>query len=178
MGTTLIEETGFHATHAAIQCDRCGVRPAVEFSASGADRTGLGPRQVRVCPPCIAEALAKLPAVRRLEFRTTLEAWIKEAYPDEPRTPLLTLVRDEVARATKKFPTWPTDPLHALAVLGEEFGELTKAVLQSVYEPHKSNPAEVRKEAEQTAAMALRFLASLDAYAYVPGVQHEQRSDE
>ena len=32
----------------------------------------------------------------------------------------------ELARAVKKFPTWPTDPLHALAVLGEEFGELTK----------------------------------------------------
>ena len=32
----------------------------------------------------------------------------------------------ELERATEKFPTWPTDPLHALAVLGEEFDELTK----------------------------------------------------
>ena len=31
----------------------------------------------------------------------------------------------EVDRATEKFPLWPDDPLHALAVLGEEYGELT-----------------------------------------------------
>lgn len=83
-------------------------------------------------------------------------------------------VFDEIDRAIAKFPTWPSDPLHALAVLGEEFGELTKAVLQSVYEPHKSNPADVREEAIQTAAMALRFLASLDRYDYCPGQQHKQ----
>lgn len=80
----------------------------------------------------------------------------------------------ELERATCKFPTWPTDPLHAVAVLGEEFGELTKAVLQSVYEPHKVKPGNVREEAMQTAAMALRFLLSLDRYAYVPGFQHVQ----
>lgn len=83
-------------------------------------------------------------------------------------------VISELARATAKFPTWPTDPLHAVAVLGEEFGELTKAVLQSVYEPHKVKPGEVRTEAIQTAAMAIRFLMSLDRYEYTPGVQHEQ----
>lgn len=80
----------------------------------------------------------------------------------------------EVTRATDKFPTWPTDPLHALAVLGEEFGELTKDVLQSVYEPHKTTRENVRKEAIQTAAMALRFAASLDLYDYRPGTQHSQ----
>lgn len=85
-------------------------------------------------------------------------------------------VMAEVERATRKFPTWPTDPLHAVAVLGEEFGELTKAVLQSVYEPHKVKPGEVRTEAVQTAAMALRFLLSLDRYDYAPGVQHEQQA--
>lgn len=80
----------------------------------------------------------------------------------------------EVERATRKFPTWPTDPLHALAVLGEEFGELTKAVLQTVYEPHKVEPGELRTEAIQTAAMALRFLASLEAYRFERSEQHEQ----
>lgn len=80
----------------------------------------------------------------------------------------------EIERATRKFPTWPTDPLHALAVLGEEFGELTKAVLQTVYEPHKVEPGELRTEAIQTAAMALRFLASLDAYRFERSEQHEQ----
>jgi hypothetical protein len=80
----------------------------------------------------------------------------------------------EIERAVAKFPTWPTDPLHALAVLGEEFGELTKEVVQLTYEPHKSTPETVRKEAIQTAAMALRFVLSLDAYKPSPGEQHEQ----
>lgn len=80
----------------------------------------------------------------------------------------------ELASAIAKFPTWPTDPLHALAVLGEEFGELTKDVLQMTYEPGKTNAGNVRKEAIQTAAMALRFAASLDAYQYKPCEQHRQ----
>lgn len=80
----------------------------------------------------------------------------------------------ELERATKKFPTWPTDPLHALAVLGEEFGELTKATLQMTYEPHKVTRAELRLEALQTAAMALRFAASLDVYACKKSEQHQQ----
>lgn len=81
----------------------------------------------------------------------------------------------EVRRATAKFPTWPTDPLHALAVLGEEFGELMKEVVQLTYEPHKSSTAEVRKEAIQTAAMAIRFVLSLNDYQYVAGPQHNQK---
>jgi hypothetical protein len=80
----------------------------------------------------------------------------------------------ELERAMAKFPTWPTDPLHALAVLGEEFGELTKDVLQLTYEPGKTSAENVRKEAIQTAAMALRFVASLDAYIYKAGEQHRQ----
>ena len=83
-------------------------------------------------------------------------------------------VMDEVARATRMFPTWPTDPLHALSILGEEFGELTKAVLQTAYEPHKVKEGELRTEAVQTAAMALRFLASLERYEFAPSAQHVQ----
>ena len=80
----------------------------------------------------------------------------------------------EVGKATEKFPVWPTDPIHAFAILGEEHGELNKAVLQAVYEPHKSNEGEVRAEAIQVAAMSLRFLMSLDEYKYVKSEQHEQ----
>jgi hypothetical protein len=43
-----------------------------------------------------------------------------------------------------------------------------------VYEPHKSTRDDVRTEAIQTAAMALRFLLSLDTYEYTRGKQHEQ----
>lgn len=80
----------------------------------------------------------------------------------------------EVVRATIKFPTWPTDPLHALAVVQEEVGELTKEVLQLTYEPEKSSLESVRKEAIQTAAMAVRFLLSLDCYEYRQSSQHQQ----
>ena len=82
----------------------------------------------------------------------------------------------EVERATQKFPTWPTDPLHALAVLGEEYGELNKAMLQLTYEPHKTSAEEVRTEAIQTAAMALRLAMSLDRYEYRRCEQHQQES--
>lgn len=84
----------------------------------------------------------------------------------------------EVKRAMTRYPEWPTDPLHALAILGEEYGELTKAVLEFTYEPHKTTEAELRNEALQTAAMALRFLLSLDKYVYAPSEQHPQGFDE
>ena len=80
----------------------------------------------------------------------------------------------ELDKAVTKFPTWPTDPLHAVAVLGEEYGELVKAVLQFTYEPHKTDIDEVRAEAIQTAAMALRFVRSLNIYQFRAGEQHEQ----
>ncbi len=83
-------------------------------------------------------------------------------------------VVDELFRAREKFPTWPSDPLHAIAVVGEEFGELTKATLQHVYEPQKSSFDDVREEAIQSMAMHLRFLLSLEVYEFTKGIQHNQ----
>lgn len=87
---------------------------------------------------------------------------------------ILDAVCKEVEAATEKFPTWPTDPLHAVAVLGEEYGELQKAVLQFVYEPQKSSREHIEEEAIQTAAMAIRFLLSLNEYSYLGSQQHKQ----
>lgn len=81
---------------------------------------------------------------------------------------------DELKRAMRKFPTWPTDPLHALAILGEEYGELNKAMLELTYEPHKTSMEYVQMEAIQTAAMAIRLAMSLDRYAYKQSEQHSQ----
>lgn len=93
----------------------------------------------------------------------------------QPAPPsIVAVVLSEIDRAMLKFPTWPTDPLHALAVLGEEFGELNKAMLQLTYEPHKTSASEVRSEAIQTAAMAVRLAMSLDRYRYTRSEQHEQ----
>ena len=80
----------------------------------------------------------------------------------------------ELRRAMAKFPTWPTDPLHAIAVVNEEVGELNKELLQLTYEPHKVKPEGVHTEAVQSAAMALRFLASLARYEFRECVQHSQ----
>lgn len=108
-----------------------------------------------------------------------IDSWVRrcaliEPSPAAQHPEILQEVLAEVARAAQKSPTWPTDPLHALGVLGEEFGELTRAVMQATYEPHKGEPGDVRSEAVQTAAMALRFLFSLDRYAFAPGAQHIQ----
>lgn len=80
----------------------------------------------------------------------------------------------ELRKAVDKFPTWPIDPIHAVEVINEKVGELNKAVLQEVYEPHKNKNGDVRKEAVQAAAMCLRFLAGMSKYKFTPGRQYEQ----
>lgn len=80
----------------------------------------------------------------------------------------------EKARATRKFPLWPTDPLHAFAIVQEEAGEVQKAILQSCYEPHKSDMGSVYHEAIQLGVMVERFLESFEAYEVKEGKQHAQ----
>ncbi len=80
----------------------------------------------------------------------------------------------ELERAGLKFPTWPTDPIHAVTVVAEESGELQRAVLQAVYEPHKGSLEDARTEAIQTAAMAIRFAMGVPHYVPVASEQHLQ----
>lgn len=95
-----------------------------------------------------------------------------------PINGVISQVLDEIQRATKKFPTWPNDPLHALTIISEEHGELCKATLQAVYEPHKNKAgiSDVYSEAIQTAAMAIRFLNSFDEYQFKACEQHQQEA--
>lgn len=67
----------------------------------------------------------------------------------------------ELERATAKFPEWPTDPFHALAILTEEVGELSQTLLKARYEGAASAD---RSEAVQVAAMALRLLINWETY--------------
>lgn len=83
-------------------------------------------------------------------------------------------VTKELTRATTKFPMWPIDPLHALGVVNEEVGELQKAVLQQIYEPHKNTHDAVYEEAVQATAMLFRFLYGLHRYEWKPSEQHGQ----
>lgn len=91
---------------------------------------------------------------------------------------VLAEIEAEIARATAKFPTWPTDPINAFAAVGEEYSECQKEVLRLTYEPHKSSKEVVRKEAVQLAAMSIRFLMSLDRYEYAPLAQHSQQNSD
>lgn len=63
-----------------------------------------------------------------------------------------------------------------LAEALHSIGELVKATLQHTYEPHKSDLSDVREEAVQTAAMALRFVRSIDRYEFARCKRHSQTS--
>lgn len=65
-------------------------------------------------------------------------------------------VEKEFCRAVSKFPGWHDDPVVAAAVVAEESGELIRAALQ--YRNEDGKIAAMKKEAIQTAAMAIRFL--------------------
>ena len=72
----------------------------------------------------------------------------------------LSLILSELARAEKLHPAWPNNLIHASAILAEESGEVTKAVLD--HNEHKGSKAHIITEAVHTAAMALRFLKNIN----------------
>ena len=71
-------------------------------------------------------------------------------------------VLDEIVRAHEKFPSWPSDIIHASAIVAEKNGKLTQATLKSLYE--QGNPFDAEKEAIQVACTALRFLNNMAQY--------------
>lgn len=72
---------------------------------------------------------------------------------------VIAAVFEELKRAEEEYPMWPDDIVHAAAIVGEEAGELIRASIDWYY--GRGNSVECRKEAIQTAAMALRFLFAL-----------------
>jgi hypothetical protein len=68
----------------------------------------------------------------------------------------------EVLRAEKLHPKWPSDPVHAAAILAEESGEVVKAVNDVVTKDAYSHIAYA--EAIQCAAMCVRFLKNRKGY--------------
>ena len=79
-----------------------------------------------------------------------------------PITNAIKHIFDELNRAKAKWPDWPTDPIHAAAVVSEEAGELTRAANRFVYEDKPME--EMAEEAVQVGAMAVRFLENLSRY--------------
>jgi len=85
-------------------------------------------------------------------------------------------VERELHAAMNKFPTWPTDRIHAMAVVQEEIGELQKDILQATYEPNKTTAEAIDKEAIQSIAMLVRLLVShrCGDYEHIYTIQHKQ----
>lgn len=65
----------------------------------------------------------------------------------------------EIERAEELHPNWPTDIIHAAAIVNEESGELIRAALNHHY--FGESKEEIRKEAIQTAATCIRLLKNL-----------------
>ena len=68
-------------------------------------------------------------------------------------------VLSELRRAEAKYPVWPHDIIHAVAIVAEESGEAVRAALNHVY--HGEPVETLRGELVQAAAMAIRVLKNL-----------------
>ena len=69
-------------------------------------------------------------------------------------------IEAELKRAEKKHPNFPKDMFKQLAIMNEEAGEVTKAVLHYHYEG--GSVEDVKEELIQTAAMCMRMLDNLE----------------
>lgn len=69
----------------------------------------------------------------------------------------LMVIRQEVERAQKKHPVWPSSPTHAAAIVCEEAGELIKEALHIEHE-NCGDEGDYLKEAIQTGATVVRLL--------------------
>ena len=69
-------------------------------------------------------------------------------------------IEDELKSAIEKYPAWPDDKIHQVAIMNEESGEAIRAVLNHVY--HNDPISDVRNELIQTAAMCIRCLINME----------------
>lgn len=72
---------------------------------------------------------------------------------------LMVEVLEELRSAESKHPNWPLDLFRMDAIVNEEKGELTRAIV--LYDMEDGDFQEIRKEGIQLAAMAIRFLKEI-----------------
>ena len=142
-------------------------QPAFDMPATA--KQALAVIQAWGDPSCMTFSVSRCKAAWKL---------LSDAMENPPHDTTVSAILAEEQRSVRKFPTWPSDPLHAMGVVHEEVGELAKEVLQLVYEPHKTTGAAVAAEAMQAAAMLIRFARSLERYDFEPGPQHRQVSHD
>jgi len=68
----------------------------------------------------------------------------------------------ELARAEKAYPTWPTDPIHQIAIMAEEAGEAVQAANNLVHHNKANGAYLLRCELVQAGAMILRCLINME----------------
>lgn len=73
------------------------------------------------------------------------------------------LIKQELERAEKLHPVWPTDKIHAAAIVSEESGELVQACnnILNYIGCTEEDYYKVKKEAVHTAVTAIRFLINM-----------------
>jgi hypothetical protein len=90
----------------------------------------------------------------------------QEKLPAQPgsREHAMARIEWELMQAIRKHPFWPTDLVHAAAIVTEEKGELDQSALDCTY--HNGSVDSMAEEAEHIGAMAVRFLMHLYAGDY------------
>ena len=77
----------------------------------------------------------------------------------------MNLILNELKAAKEKWPNWVIDPVHASGILNEEAGETMQASLDFCYS--NGSIEQMKKEAAQAGAMAIRFLENIDSYLQI-----------
>ncbi|MFZ1871929.1 MAG: hypothetical protein WAU54_03925 [Chania sp.] len=109
--------------------------------------------QVLVCAPPSANLIDALRGVRRHITPKNVNEAIENAVTD---------MIVEYHSAVGQHTNWPTDAVHAAAILGEESGETLQAALNFHY--GNGDADSMVEEAIQTGAMAIRFIINAGTY--------------
>jgi len=85
-------------------------------------------------------------------------------------------IGEELIKAEGKFPWWPIDIIHGVAIIQEEVGELVKACLDFYY--GRGNREQILKEATQAGAMIYRFMCHYEEYLPFESDEEESHLEE
>lgn len=83
----------------------------------------------------------------------------KEKISNKIKLKALLDIYSELEAAEKQHPNWPENPFEALAIITEELGELSQALLQYKHEGGLSEA--IRAEAIHVTAMGFRFIINI-----------------
>lgn len=88
-----------------------------------------------------------------------LNSELDRALTDLERLGKYEQIERELEKAERQHPAWPPNIFEQVAIMNEEAGEVTKAVLH--YKREGGSLRDIKKELIQTAAMCMRMLQNL-----------------